>query len=70
MGQTFGDSSFSHTGFPDKDGVVLGPAGEYLEYTADLFIPSDHRIELTLLGKFDEVPAVFVECLILLFCRM
>src|SRR5271169_5549840 len=46
--QALDDSRLSHTRLADQDRVILCPSGEDLNYPPDLFIPTDHRIELSL----------------------
>ncbi len=61
LGKALHDRCFADAGLADDDGIVLGPAGEYLEHPVDLVLPADHGVELAALGKLGEVPAELVE---------
>src|SRR6185312_8201684 len=66
-GQAFDDGGLADTRFADQDGVVLRPAGQHLHGPADFLIPPDHRVELALPRQFDQVAAVALQGLILVF---
>ena len=59
--QALDDCCFADPGFTDQYGVVLGAAAENLNGAADLFIPSDHRVQLTIAGRCCEIAAVFLQ---------
>ena len=63
--QSFHNRRFSYSGFANQHRVVLRPAGKYLNYPANLLIPADHRIELSLLRSIDEVNPVTLQRLVL-----
>ena len=64
LGQALHDGGLADPGFPDEDGVVLGPSREHLDDPTDFLIPADHRIQLPLLGQLRLVPPVARERLI------
>ena len=45
----------------DEHRIVLGPAAEDLDDPADLLVPADDRVELSLVRELGEVPAVALE---------
>ena len=65
--QTFHNGGLANARLSDKHGIILGTAGEHLHNPADLFITSNHRIELAFAGLLGEVASVTLECLILGF---
>ena len=62
--------SVPHGASPPADGVVLGSAGEYLQHPADLFIATDHRIELSVQSEFIKIIGVFSERIVGVFLRL
>ncbi len=63
----FDDGCLSDAWFADKHGIVLGAAGEDLDYPSDFGIASDDRINLPLPRERNEVLAVLLESLVLVF---
>ena len=61
LSQTFGNSGFAHTGFTDKQRVVLLATREDLHHTLDFASAPDYGIELAILGLFGEVDAKFLQ---------
>mmetsp|Transcript_22789 Transcript_22789/g.40341 ORF Transcript_22789/g.40341 Transcript_22789/m.40341 type:complete len:530 (+) Transcript_22789:864-2453(+) len=61
LGQTFDNSSLTHTRLSDEDGVVLSPSRENLDGSADLLVSSYNRIELAVYRGLREVARVFVQ---------
>ena len=70
LGQPFDDGGLAHARLADQHRVVLGAAGEHLHDPADLLVPADHRIELSLAGLVGEVAGVALERLVLLLGRL
>ena len=58
LGQRFRQGTFAHAGFPQKAGIVFLAAAEDLNHTVKLRIPAEHRVQLPLLGKPGQIPAV------------
>ena len=50
MSQSFGNGSFADAGFTDKTRVILTAAGQDLNYTLDLFVTADDRIQFSCSG--------------------
>ena len=61
LGQALHNGRLSYTGLADQYGVVLCPAGEHLDHTADLGVAANHGIDLALPGALGEVDAVLAE---------
>ena len=61
MGQTLSYSRFPNPRFPNQQWVVLGTAAQNLKHPPDLFIPSDHRIQLAFASHLIEVPGIPVQ---------
>ena len=55
LGDPFRDGGLAHARFTHEDRIVLGPSGQYLEHPADLVVPADDRVELSLGSPFVEV---------------
>ena len=66
LGQPLSDRGLADAGLADQHRVVLGPAREDLDDTADLLIPADHRIELAVPGLCGEVAGIFLERIVAL----
>jgi hypothetical protein len=66
---TLGDGGLSRSRFADKNGVILGAAAQDLEYTANLLITADHRVEFAVPGPVVQVNGVFPQGLIGVLCR-
>lgn len=47
LGKPFHNGSLAHTRLSHQARVVLGPSGKDLDQTVDLFLSSDHRIQLS-----------------------
>ena len=61
LGEALDDRGLAHAGLADQDGVVLGPAREHLDHTADLLVAADDGVELLRLGFGGEVAPELVE---------
>ena len=48
-------------GSPIRTGIVLGPAGQYLDGAADFLVAPDHRIQLAFAGDGGEVAGVLLQ---------
>lgn len=59
--KAFGDCSLADAGLADQDRIVFGAAREHLDHPANLFIATDHGVELARLGLLDQVYAVLFE---------
>ncbi len=59
--QAFDDRRLADSRFPDEHRVVLRSSAEDLHHPSDLFVPSDHRIELSVSGKKRQVLAILFE---------
>ena len=70
LGQSLDDRGLADAGLADQHRIVLGPAGEHLHHAADLLVPADDRIELSLPGLLGEVAGVALERLVLLLGRL
>ena len=60
-GQAFDDGGFADARLADEHRVVLGAARKHLDHAPDLFVASDHRIELALRGQLRQIAAVFFQ---------
>ena len=54
---TLGNGGLSDAWFADKAGIVLSPAGKYLDNSADLLVPADNAVDFTVLCTAGEVCA-------------
>ena len=63
----FHNGRLAHAWLPDEHRVVLGSAGEHLDYPANFFVPSDHRIQFASPGQLRQVFGVAVKGLVLAF---
>ena len=70
QGQPFGDGRLAHARLADQHGVVLRPPGKDLHHAADFLVAADHRIELALPGPLDQIDAVTLQGLELVFRRL
>src|SRR5690625_4283709 len=59
--QTLDDGRLADTGLPDENGVVLGATGQHLHDPLDLFLATDHRVELALAGSLGQVATELVQ---------
>ncbi len=64
--EPFGNGGLAHAGFADEHRIVLGPARQHLNDTADLLVASDDGIELALARAFGEIAREFLQRLVLL----
>ena len=64
LGETLDDGGLADARVADEDGVVLRPAREHLDDTADLLVAPDDGIELAGLGELGEVAAELLERLV------
>ena len=60
QGQALDNSGFTHTGFTDKNRIVLGAAGKNLHDALDFLLTPHHRIKLAVAGSLGQVPAELV----------
>ena len=58
------DRGLADAGLADQHRVVLRAAREDLDHAADLLVASDHRVELSLLGRLGQVAAELLERLV------
>ena len=65
--QALDDRRLAHARLADQHRVVLGPAAEDLDDAADLGVAADHRVHLALAGQLDQVAAVALQRLVLVF---
>ena len=70
VSQSFSNGSLAHPGFSDEDRVVFRPAAQYLQYPADLFIPSDYGIQFPFPCHLIEIPGIPVQGVVILFGRL
>src|SRR3989338_8644522 len=61
LGQSLHDGGLAHPRLTDKHGIVLGPAGKYLDHPAELLFPADDRVELARAGLVGQIDGVFLE---------
>ena len=66
--QPLGDRGLAHAGITDKNGIVLGPAGQNLDCATNLLVAADHRVELAVARRLGQVAGVFLERIVALFC--
>ena len=64
LGEALDDRRLADPGLADKDGVVLRPARQHLDDTANLVVTSDDRVELPFPGQLGEVAPVLLERLV------
>ena len=64
LGEALDDRRLADTGLADKDGVVLRPARQHLDDTANLVVASDDRVELPFPSQLGEVAPVLLERLV------
>src|ERR1700722_3291140 len=64
LSQAFDDSGFTYPGFSDQDRVVFRASRENLHHAANLFVATDHRIELASSSQVGEVAAILFQCAI------
>ena len=55
LGDALRDGGLAHAGLAHQDGVVLGPAAEDLQDTADFVVPADHGVQFALGRAFVQV---------------
>ena len=67
LGQALDDGRLADAGLADQDGVVLGPPAQDLDDAADLGVAADDRVHLALAGQLDQVAAVPLQRLVLVF---
>ena len=67
-GQSLGNRSLANARLADEHGIVLRPPRKHLHTAANLFVASDHRINLSLLRLLNEVDAVLLERLVVRLC--
>ena len=65
--QTLRDSCLANTWFAGQHRIVLGATREHLDNSADLFVASDHRIELAGLRQLGKIAAISLQSLVLVF---
>jgi hypothetical protein len=61
LGQTLDDGGLADPGFADEHRVVLRAAGQHLHDPLDLFLASDHRVQLVVPRQGGEVAAELVQ---------
>ena len=66
-GQALDDGRLADARLADQHGVVLRAPAEHLHRPADLLVAADDRVELALPRQLDEVAAVALQRLVLLF---
>ncbi|MGY3470862.1 hypothetical protein ACVW0I_007733 [Bradyrhizobium sp. LM6.11] len=59
--QALGDGGFADAGLADQNGIVLGPARQHLDRTADLLVAADDRIELAVARRLGQVARIFLQ---------
>ena len=70
LGDSFRNGCLTDSRFSYKNGIVLGPSAEYLQNPSYLFVPSDHRIELSLCCPLIEIDSKSAEIFKLVFCHI
>src|SRR5205085_2040767 len=65
--QTLSDRRLADTRFTDQDRVVLGATRQYLNYTADLFVASNYRVEFSFACCVSQIARVPLQRLVLVF---
>ena len=65
--QALGDGGLAHARLADQHRVVLRPPRKDLDDAANLLVAADHRVELALPGAIDQVDAVALQGLELVF---
>uniref|UniRef100_K3WWV2 Uncharacterized protein n=1 Tax=Globisporangium ultimum (strain ATCC 200006 / CBS 805.95 / DAOM BR144) TaxID=431595 RepID=K3WWV2_GLOUD len=67
LGQSLNNRRFANTRLTDENWVVLGSSRQNADDATDLFITSNHRVDLASCREFNEVLSVFVERIVHLF---
>ena len=67
QGQPFDDGRLADARLADQHGIVLRAPREHLDHAADFLVAADHRVELALPGPLDQVDAVLLQGLELVF---
>ena len=62
--QPLDDRSLTDARLTDEHRIILRPARQNLNHSADFFIPSDHRVQLALAGQSRQVATVFFQRLV------
>ncbi len=70
--QALDDRGLADARLADQHWIVLGPARQHLNRSADFLVAPDHRIELAVARRLGEVAGVFLQCLVRVFggCRV
>ena len=64
LGESLDDRGLAHARLADQHRVVLGAPRQHLDYTADLLVAADDRVELARRGHLGEVASVALERLV------
>ena len=65
MSETFSNGSLSRSWFTDQYWIVLGTTRQNLQYSSDLIITTNHRVEFASTGFLAEVDGILIKCLLL-----
>src|SRR5262249_45082374 len=67
LGQTFNNGSFAHARLTDQHRIVFGAPRKNLHYSANFFVASDNRIELSPASKLGQVFGIALQRLVFAF---
>ena len=67
MSETLHDGGLAHAGFANQHRVILGTAGEHLDYAANLLIAPNYRIKLSPPRLLGQITSITLQCLVLGF---
>ncbi len=67
VSDAFSDGGLAHARITNEHRIVLCPAREHLQHTANLILTADDGIQLPSARKLIEIPAEPLKCLILIF---
>src|SRR6185437_11822370 len=67
LSQTYHNGCLAYARFADQYWIVFGPAREYLDNTADLFVAANHRIQFSSTRQFSKILGVAFQSLVFAF---
>ena len=65
--QSFHHCSFTNPRLTDEHRIILRSSAQNLDGMTNLCVTADDRVQLSLSGHFHQIPAVLVQCVIVLF---
>ena len=61
LGEAFDDGGLADAGLADQHRVVLGPARQHLNRSADFLVAADHRIDLAVTRRLRQVARILLQ---------